>query len=166
MLDPAPFIITVLLTYAYHNLLLMLLVIVIDYARVDLKCDFALLVVFVEEAVNQRQHKFLHILLLDLPLQTLLHKLILVPPFNIHQHISKQQGSDQDIDKAQLLSHWYLLNVVDQGTTASHPKQDPLHQVLKVEVLVLVGMHAEQPVEENVPSPQPRHQDLIDELQP
>ena len=65
------------------SLLFMLLVVMIDYSGIHFKCDFTLFVIPVQETVHQGKHKFLHILLFYVSFQTLLHKLVLVPLFEV-----------------------------------------------------------------------------------
>lgn len=64
------------------------LVVIADYPRVNLENYLTLLIIFIKEAIYQRQHKFIHILFLYFTLQTLRHKLILIPSLDINKHVS------------------------------------------------------------------------------
>jgi hypothetical protein len=56
-----------------------------DNLGVDFKCKPCFFCTIVQEAIDKYEDKPLHALLLYLPLQTLLHKLILCSLFDIHQ---------------------------------------------------------------------------------
>jgi len=64
------------------------LVVMFDYPRIHFECYLTFLIIFIQKAIDQRQHKFIHILLLYLTLQALLHKFILIPFLNINKHVS------------------------------------------------------------------------------